>query len=66
MNSRALSDALGYEPLEAWPYDPALVPTHRNWHYQRDGRPGSHELLARLLYRNPRRLIGQRPCFGAQ
>jgi hypothetical protein len=55
MNSQALADALDDEPLDAWPYDPALVPTHRKWHYERDGEPGSRELLARVLYRNPLR-----------
>jgi dTDP-4-dehydrorhamnose reductase len=55
MNSQALADALDDEPLHAWPYDAALVPTHRKWHYERDGEPGSRELLARVLYRNPLR-----------
>ena len=43
-----------YEPFDAWPVRPALVPTHRHWHYERDGRAGSPELLAEVLYRNPR------------
>jgi dTDP-4-dehydrorhamnose reductase len=55
MNSTALADVLGGEPLDTWPFDPAFVPTHRNWHHERDGAPGSRELLARVLYRNPRR-----------
>jgi dTDP-4-dehydrorhamnose reductase len=56
MNSTALAEALGDdEPLDAWPYDDAFVPTHRDWHHDRTGRPGSRELLARILYRNPRR-----------
>jgi dTDP-4-dehydrorhamnose reductase len=59
MNSAALAAALGDEvdqgPLDAWPFDPALVPTHRRWHFERDGFTGSPELLARVLYRNPRR-----------
>jgi dTDP-4-dehydrorhamnose reductase len=55
MNSRALAEALDDDkPLDAWPYDPALVPTHRDWHYDRGGIRGSRELLARVLYRNPR------------
>jgi dTDP-4-dehydrorhamnose reductase len=54
LDSRALADALdGDEPLDPWPYDPALVPTHRDWHHDRNGTPGSRELLARVLYRNP-------------
>jgi dTDP-4-dehydrorhamnose reductase len=55
MNSTALWEALGEEPLDAWPYEQGLVPTHRRWHYERNGQPGSRELLARVLYRNPSR-----------
>jgi dTDP-4-dehydrorhamnose reductase len=57
MNSQALSNALGYEPLDAWPLDPALVPTHRAWHHERSGQPGSRTRLARVLYRNPRHAV---------
>ena len=53
MDSAALIEALGEEPLGAWPYDRALLPSHRRWHYQRSGEPGSPALLARVLYRNP-------------
>jgi dTDP-4-dehydrorhamnose reductase len=56
MDSTALAEALGSEPLGEWPYDNALVPTHPGWHYERDGFRGSRELLARVLYRNPNRL----------
>ena len=55
MNSTALCAALDDEPLDAWPHDLALVPTHGRWHYERDAFTGSPELLARVLYRNPRR-----------
>jgi dTDP-4-dehydrorhamnose reductase len=56
MNSRALAEALDHDSLlDPWPHDPALAPTHRGWHFERDGIPGSRELLARILYRNPRR-----------
>lgn len=56
MDSSALAAALGDdEPLDAWPYDESFVPTHREWHYERNGTPGSRELLARVLYCNPRR-----------
>jgi dTDP-4-dehydrorhamnose reductase len=54
MNSRALAEALGDDPLDPWPHDPAHVPTHREWHHERNGEPGSRELLQRVLYRNPR------------
>jgi dTDP-4-dehydrorhamnose reductase len=57
MNSSALIDALdGEELLDAWPYDPALVPTDSNWHHERSRERGSPELLARILYRNPGRM----------
>jgi dTDP-4-dehydrorhamnose reductase len=56
MNSTALAEALGdEEPLDAWPYDKMLIPTHREWHHERTEIPGSPELLERVLYRNPRR-----------
>jgi dTDP-4-dehydrorhamnose reductase len=56
MDSRALADALEHDALlDPWPHDPALVPAHRDWHFERNGTPGSRELLARTLYRNPRR-----------
>jgi dTDP-4-dehydrorhamnose reductase len=55
MDSRALAEALGDdEPLDAWPYDKAFVPAHRDWHHDRTGELGSRDLLARVLYRNPR------------
>jgi dTDP-4-dehydrorhamnose reductase len=56
MDSRALAEALGDDqPLDPWPHDEALVPTDRDWHHDRNGIPGSRELLARVLYRNPHR-----------
>lgn len=55
MNSNALTEALGSDVLGDWPYDPTFVPTHREWHFERNGEQGSRELLARILYRNPNR-----------
>ncbi len=55
MNSSALTDVLRHDPLHPWPIDPALVPTHDDWHHDRTGEPGSPKLLARILYRNPQR-----------
>ena len=56
MDSSKLRGALGYEPFDPWPLEPAHVPTDRLWHYRRShGDPGSPELLQRVLYRNPRR-----------
>jgi dTDP-4-dehydrorhamnose reductase len=55
MNSTALAEALGADLLDEWPYDPAFAPTHPEWHFEHNGEHGSHELLGRVLYRNPNR-----------
>ncbi len=55
MDSSALATALGDSPFDPWPLDEALVPTHPDWHYEREDLKGSPELLAEVLYRNPRR-----------
>lgn len=61
MDSRKLIAALGYEPFDPWPCDERFVPTHPEWHHERgNGFQGSRELLAQVLYRNPRR-AGE-PC----
>ena len=57
MNSDALIAAIGDEELlDCWPYDPALVPTDASWHHDRINEPGSPDLLAQVLYRNPNRV----------
>ncbi|RIK88618.1 MAG: dTDP-4-dehydrorhamnose reductase [Planctomycetota bacterium] len=55
LDSSKLVAALGRQPFTPWPYDDALMPTHRQWHFDRTGWTGSPELLAQVLYRNPRR-----------
>jgi dTDP-4-dehydrorhamnose reductase len=56
MNSDKLTKALGFEPFDPWPYCQDHVPTHRDWHCERlASEPGSPELLADVLYRNPNR-----------
>lgn len=55
MDSGKLSAALGYEPLDPWPLDERWVPTDPDWHRRRMEEPGSPEMLANVLYRNPRR-----------
>lgn len=56
MDSTKLAAALGYQPFDPWPYDEALVPTHRDWHRERSGGwHGSPRFLAEVLYRNPLR-----------
>ncbi|HEY2827421.1 MAG TPA: sugar nucleotide-binding protein [Pirellulales bacterium] len=58
MNSEKLAEALGFEPLDPWPLAEEFVPTHAEWHYERDGFSGSKELLAEVLYRNPGKVSG--------
>ena len=54
MRSEKLSSAIGMSPFDPWPLDEAWVPTHHDWHYERHAAtPGSPELLADILYRNP-------------
>lgn len=55
MNSNKLAEAIGRQPFDPWPLDPAMVPTHREWHYERNGEAGTPELLAATLYHNQRR-----------
>ncbi|HWL74758.1 MAG TPA: hypothetical protein VNQ74_12885, partial [Burkholderiaceae bacterium] len=56
MNSQALAEALdAADWLHGWPHDSSLVPTHPEWHHERNGERGSVELLEQVLYRNPRR-----------
>lgn len=54
MDSSKLISALGYNPFDPWPLAEHLVPTHREWHFERPREePGSREYLAQVLYRNP-------------
>ncbi len=63
MNSGKLATALGYEPFHPWPYDDRLTPTHGAWHIERsEDLPGSRELLAKVLYKNP--LRGNVECLN--
>lgn len=55
LDSAKLRQALGYEPFDPWPFHDEYLPTHRNWHFERPAaQAGSAELLAAVLYRNPR------------
>lgn len=53
MDSSKLANQLGVDPFDPWPLDDTWVPTDRHWHARRHER-GSPELLAQILYRNPR------------
>lgn len=56
MDTCKLQQALGFDPFHPWPFDERLVPTHREWHFDRPSdEPGSPAWLAEVLYRNPRR-----------
>ncbi|MGC3971306.1 MAG: sugar nucleotide-binding protein [Pirellulales bacterium] len=55
MDSSKLTRAVGYEPFDPWPLDPAHRPTDRLWHYRREGFTGSPHLLGEVLYENTRR-----------
>jgi len=55
MDSTRLAAVLGFDPFDPWPLHEEHVPTHPNWHCDRPrDDDGSPELLARVLYRNPR------------
>jgi dTDP-4-dehydrorhamnose reductase len=61
LNSRRLAESLGFEPFDPWPLDDQWVPTHPDWHWERkEGERGSPQLLADVLYRNPRAKNGAR------
>jgi hypothetical protein len=54
MNTQQLICELGADVLDPWPYFDRHLPTDPQWHFERDSEPGSHALLARVLYRNPK------------
>ena len=56
LNSSKLYDALGECPFDGWPLDMSLVPTHREWHHERNEFRGSADAVTRLLYQNPSRM----------
>lgn len=54
MDSTKLARALGRAPFDPWPFADDFVPGDDRWHFDRSGpEPGSPDLLARVLYRNP-------------
>ncbi len=56
MDSSKLIRALGYDPFDPWPLADGMVPTERDWHYERPkGEPYSPEYLQATLAVNPRR-----------
>ena len=55
MDSSQLRCAMGCEPFDPWPFYEEHVPTHPDWHHERPrGERGSPELLAEVLYANPK------------
>jgi len=54
--SQKLIDTIGYAPFDPWPLEEGHVPADREWHFRdHQGHRGSPALLAKVLYRNPRR-----------
>ncbi len=54
MDSSRLERELGFVPFDPWPLDDELVPTDPHWHFARPAaQPGSPQLLAKVLYKNP-------------
>ena len=53
MNSQKIAKLLGRSPFAPWPYFEELVPTHREWHFDRHRFKGSPELIRKLLYSRP-------------
>ena len=55
MNSDKLTAALGRQPFQPWPLADSMVPTDRQWHYDRNATQafgsGSPELIKQVLYR---------------
>jgi dTDP-4-dehydrorhamnose reductase len=54
LDSRRLAAALGSDPFDPWPLDEEFVPDGPDWHFRRSDWRGSPQLLADVLYRNPR------------
>ncbi len=55
LDSGKLRDALGFQPFDPWPHTDQFMPTHDQWHFERNDQRGSPELLSEILYRNPER-----------
>lgn len=48
MDSSKLYGHFGTEVFCPWPYDQELMPTHKNWHYERPTSGSPHEVAERL------------------
>jgi dTDP-4-dehydrorhamnose reductase len=55
LDSKRLVEVIGEPLFDPWPLDEELVPTNQQWHFERGPERGSPQLLAEVLYRNPRR-----------
>lgn len=51
MDSGLLADRLGRKPFAPWPFRDDLVPTSRDWHFERNGFAGTPSLIRTWLYR---------------
>jgi dTDP-4-dehydrorhamnose reductase len=58
MNSGKLIAELGEQPFQPWPLGDDLVPTHRQWHFERPAdEPRSREQIGLRLYRYPKKVL---------
>lgn len=51
MNSNKLACTLDGDPFRNWPLDLHLIPTNRQWHFEREGFVGSPRMVRELLYK---------------
>ncbi|CAN5432060.1 SDR family oxidoreductase [soil metagenome] len=52
MCSDKLLELLGHDPFRPWPFDPELVPSDRQWHFERrESERGSAARISAQLYR---------------
>jgi dTDP-4-dehydrorhamnose reductase len=62
MNSNKLIALIGEQPLQPWPADSFLMPTERNWHFDREpGELGSLSRIEETLYRYDDRPLSYLP-----
>jgi dTDP-4-dehydrorhamnose reductase len=64
MNSGKLIAELGYQPFQPWPLGADVLPSDRQWHFERPGHePRSLEQIAERLYRYPAQTAPQAPVY---
>jgi hypothetical protein len=67
MDCTKLSDALGHDPFDPWPYCDSLAPTHVDWHRERPaGNRYSPKYLMEVLTANPNTPAQHRPAVSTK